>query len=55
MHASSGHAFMRGLVGKRLTEALEKQAKSGDANNRLAVANVIAEIGPNLRALKADD
>jgi HEAT repeat protein len=47
--------LMRGLVGKRLTEALDQQSKAGDASSRLAVANLIAEMGPNVRALSPDN
>ncbi|GEM_PF-6606770 len=48
-------AEMRGQVGKRLTEALEKQAWSPDPTNRLAVASLLAEMGPSVRALNPKD
>ena len=47
--------LMRAKVGQWLSEALAQQAKSGDANSRLAVANLIAEMGPNVRALKPEE
>jgi hypothetical protein len=46
---------MRTKVGERLTAALDQQSKAPDASSRLAVANIIAEMGPNIRALKASD
>jgi HEAT repeat protein len=45
----------RTQVGKRLAALLEQGATSNDANNRLAVANVIAEMGPAVRALNPKD
>jgi HEAT repeat protein len=46
---------IRAEVGKRLIEALDQQSKAADASSRLAVANIIAEMGPNVRALKTED
>ena len=42
---------MRAQVGRRLKNALEKVAKKGDATSRMAVANLIAEMGPTVRGL----
>jgi HEAT repeat protein len=47
-------AEIRRQVAQRLTKALEAQAVSKDANSRLAVANIIAEIGPSIRAVGDD-
>jgi HEAT repeat protein len=45
----------RGVVGNRLTAALTEAAKSPDVNVRLAVANLIAELGPGVPGLKSTD
>src|SRR5262249_30750260 len=42
----------RNEIGKRFKEALERVAESGDATSRLAAANMIAELGPNVRSLR---
>ncbi len=44
-------ADMRQEVANRFKNALDQQARSPDANSRLAVANVIAELGPTARDL----
>jgi len=43
---------MRKMIGLRLKGALEKTAREGNSNARLAVANTIAEMGPTVRALE---
>ncbi|MCI0680703.1 MAG: HEAT repeat domain-containing protein [Gemmataceae bacterium] len=48
-------ADMRRQVAQRLTARLEAEARGGPADNKVAVANLIAELGPNVRALAADD
>src|SRR5207248_1392936 len=45
----------RKVVGKRLTAALTEAAKSPQENVRLAVANLIAEMGPTVQALEATE
>jgi HEAT repeat protein len=45
----------RSEVGKRLTDLLREAAHSRRENTRLAVANLIAEMGPNVPALDATD
>src|SRR5262245_65858605 len=47
-------AGMRTQLGKRLTAILEKQAQSSDSAIRAAVASLLAEIGPTVRALNPD-
>lgn len=42
---------MRRMVGDRLKASLEKMASTGNANARLAVANLISEMGPTVRAV----
>ncbi len=42
---------MRKMIGERFKKSLEKMAKQGNANARLAVANLIAEMGPTVRAI----
>jgi HEAT repeat protein len=46
---------LRTQVGKRLTGKLQDLGKAGDATNRQAVANLIAEIGSTVRALNPKD
>jgi HEAT repeat protein len=48
-------ATWRRVVGKRLTGALTEAAKSPDENVRLAVANLIAEMGPTVQALEVTE
>jgi hypothetical protein len=45
----------RAVVGNRLKKALAAAAKSPEENVRLAVANLIAEMGPTVPALEATD
>lgn len=42
----------RNKIGERLTAQIEAVVERGDKTSRLAVANMIAEMGPNVRALK---
>jgi HEAT repeat protein len=42
----------RNEIGARFKAALERVAEHGDSTSRLAVANVIAELGPNVRSLR---
>ncbi len=42
---------MRKMVGGRLRKALDKMATQGNGNARLAVANLIAEMGPTVRSI----
>jgi len=42
---------MRQRVGDRLIKAIDASIKDGDANTKLAIANVIAEMGPTIPAL----
>lgn len=44
-------ADMRREVARRLTEMLEIQARTGPVDSRVAVANLIAEMGPGIRGL----
>lgn len=46
---------MRRMIGNRLKAALEKNARDGSSNARLAVANTIAEMGPTVRATDPAD
>lgn len=48
-------ADMRRQVGNKLAKALTEVARKGDATARLAVANVLAEMGPDVRAVEPDD
>jgi HEAT repeat protein len=48
-------AEKRRQVAERLTKMLKAEAKSRDPNSRLAVANVIAEMGPSIRAVGDKD
>ena len=43
---------MRKQVGERLTKGIREVVASGDSNSKLAVANLIAEMGPTLRAME---
>lgn len=43
---------MRTLVAARLTKGIQDAVAKGDANARLAVANLIAELGPTIRGAK---
>jgi HEAT repeat protein len=47
-------AEMRRRVAERLTNRLQEASMSPNANRRLAVANLIAEIGPTVRAVGDD-
>lgn len=47
-------AELRGQIAQRLIGALREVIKSGDANSRLAVANLIGEMGPTVRALEKE-
>jgi HEAT repeat protein len=47
-------AEMRRRVAERLTNRLQEASKSPNPNTRLAVANLIAEIGPTVRAVGDD-
>jgi hypothetical protein len=47
-------ADMRREVAKRFTAMLEAQARTGPVVNRVAVANLIAEMGPSVRALTVE-
>src|SRR5438034_1827666 len=44
----------RNEIGTRFKAALERVVEQGDATSRLAVANMIAELGPNVRSLRLD-
>lgn len=44
-------ADMRRQVGERLAKSLEEVARSGEPSARLAVANLLAEMGPTVRAV----
>lgn len=46
---------MRREIGSRLQKMLEKIAKTGDPTARLAVANMISEMGPTVRATDAGE
>lgn len=48
-------ADMRREVTKRFMAMLETQARTGPVDNRVAVANLIAELGPRVRALTVED
>src|SRR5207302_3395984 len=39
-------------IGTRFKAMLERVAEYGDATSRLGVANMIAELGPNVRSLR---
>jgi len=43
---------MRKMIGLRFIAALEKTARDGNSNARLAVANTIAEMGPTVRSIE---
>src|SRR5262245_12966093 len=45
---------VRNEIGARFRSAIEQIVEHGDSTSRLAVANMIAELGPNVRALKPD-
>jgi HEAT repeat protein len=45
---------MRAKVGRRLKEALEKVARSGDATSRMVVATLLAEMGPTVRGVLSE-
>jgi HEAT repeat protein len=45
---------VRNDIGARFKLAIERIVEDGDSTSRLAVANMIAELGPNVRALKLD-
>jgi len=47
-------ADMRREVAKRFLAMLEAQARTGPVVNRIAVANLIAEMGPSVRALTVE-
>jgi len=42
-------------VGTRLLDAIRREVFGGDANTKLAVANMICEMGPTVRALELKD
>jgi HEAT repeat protein len=46
---------MRQFVADRLVQEVQRIIQKGDPNARLAVANYIAEIGPNIPAVNPDD
>jgi HEAT repeat protein len=46
---------LRGVVADRFTKRVQHIVKDGDANSRLAVANLFAEMGPSVRALDPED
>jgi HEAT repeat protein len=46
---------LRRIVGERLKASIERMAAKGDANARLAIANLIAEMGPAVRAIDPAD
>ncbi len=46
---------MRAQLGGRLRQALEKAARAASPDTRLAVANLIAELGPTVGAVDAND
>jgi HEAT repeat protein len=48
-------ADMRKLVAQRLTKAIQIEAEKGDAASRMALANMIAEIGPTVRSAEDKD
>ncbi len=46
---------MRQLVGERLVKAMRSVADKGEPNAKLAVGNMIAEMGPSIPSLDVDD
>ncbi len=47
-------ADMRKLVAQRLTKAIQIEAEKGDAASRMALANLICEMGPTIRSVGGD-